>query len=143
MSPRPPARCPDARRSSRRAESFRSFAVRMSVLSSHPNAFGVVGGFVAVWALTGPLYCFSDTWQLVINTSSSVATLLMVFVIQTSQNRDTAAIHLKLDELVRATVRATDRVVAAEELTELELGDLKHEVRAGIGESPRTGRASP
>jgi len=70
----------------------------------------------------------------VINTTSSVVTLLMVFLIQTSQNRDTAAIHLKLDELVRATAHATDRVVAAEKLTEAELGELKPKVRAATGD---------
>jgi len=104
----------------------------MAVLSGHPNAFGVVVVYIAAWAISGPLFKFSDTWQLVINTSSSIVTLMMVFLIQTSQNRDTAAIQLKLDALVRATEQATDRAVAAEELTEAELAELKLKIRASV-----------
>jgi low affinity Fe/Cu permease len=116
----------------------------MSLLSSHPNAFTLAVVYVIAWGVTGPLFGFSDTWQLVINTTSSVVTFLMVFLIQTQQTRDTAAIHLKLDELVRATAHATDRVVAAEELTEAELGELKHEVRAATGErGPREQLSDP
>lgn len=83
-------------------------------------------------AVEGPLFKFSDTWRLVINTSSSIVTLLMVFLIQTSQNRDTAAIQRKLDALVRATEQATDRAVAAEELTEAELAEIKLKIRANV-----------
>ncbi|MCW2285332.1 low affinity Fe/Cu permease [Rhodoblastus acidophilus] len=125
---------PSVGEASSHADRFRRFATRMSLLSGHPNAFALAVLYVVVWAVTGPVFGFSDTWQLVINTSSSIVTLLMVFLIQTSQNRDTAAIHLKLDELVRATAHATDRVVAAEELTEAELGELKQEVRAAKAE---------
>jgi len=104
----------------------------MAVLSGHPNAFGVVAVYIAAWAISGPLFKFSDTWRLAINTSSSIVTLMMVFLIQTSQNRDAAAIQLKLDALVRATEQATDRAVAAEELTEAELAELKLKIRASV-----------
>ena len=84
-------------------------------------------GLILVWALTGPLFHFSDTWQLVINTATTVITFLMVFIIQNTQNRDTRAIQLKLDELLRAMQGARTRLVALETLTDEELDDLEKE----------------
>src|SRR5687767_2005390 len=76
---------------------------------------------VIVWAVTGPLFGFSDTWQLVINTGTTIVTFLMVFLIQNTQNRDNLAIHLKLDELIHAIKRARDEMIDIEELTDSEL----------------------
>ena len=80
---------------------------------------------IIVWAVTGPIYDYSDTWQLIINTGTTIITFLMVFLIQNTQNRDTAAIQLKLDELIRATANARNRMVMLEDLTEEELKKLK------------------
>ena len=80
---------------------------------------------IIIWALTGPLFHFSDTWQLVINTSTTIITFLMVFIIQRSQNKDTAAIHLKLNELIASNEKASNRLVDIEDLTEEELKVLK------------------
>lgn len=80
---------------------------------------------IIVWAVCGPIFNFSDTWQLVINTSTTIITFLMVFVIQRSQNKDTAAIHLKLNELIAANSKASNRLVDVEDLTEEELKVLK------------------
>ena len=87
----------------------------------------VIVAFVLVilWGLSGPLFNFSDTWQLVINTSTTIITFLMVFIIQQSQNRDTAAIHLKLNELIASSKTASNRLVDVEDLTEDELTVLK------------------
>ncbi len=80
---------------------------------------------IVIWAVTGPLFHFSDTWQLVINTSTTIVTFLMVFIIQRSQNKDTAAIHLKLNELIASNEKASNRLVDIEDLTEEELKILK------------------
>jgi low affinity Fe/Cu permease len=88
------------------------------------SAFGLVCAVILVWALTGPLFHFSDTWQLVINTGTTVITFLMVFLIQRSQNKDALAIHLKLNELVAAVEGASNRLIDVESLTEEELNVL-------------------
>ena len=90
-----------------------------------PGAFIIAAGLVILWAVLGPVFHFSDTWQLVINTSTTIITFLMVFIIQQSQNRDTAAIHLKLNELIASDERASNRLVDVEDLTEEELMVLK------------------
>ncbi|AMY11007.1 putative small integral membrane protein [Luteitalea pratensis] len=82
-------------------------------------------GVIVVWAVTGPLFAFSDTWQLVINTGTTIVTFLMVFLIQRAQNKDNRAIHLKLNELVAAVEGASNRLIDAEDLTEDEL-ELLH-----------------
>jgi low affinity Fe/Cu permease len=84
---------------------------------------------VAIWAATGPLFRFSDTWQLVINTGTTIVTFLMVFIIQASQNRESRAIHLKLDELIRATDDARNRLMNEEEQSEDQLKQDEDEVR--------------
>lgn len=90
-------------------------------------AFGLAFGVVLAWAVTGPIFGFSDTWQLVINTGTTIVTFLMVFLIQRSQNKDSQAVHLKLNELVAAVGGASNRLISAEELTEDEVRILhKH-----------------
>ena len=90
-----------------------------------PAAF--ISAFLIIigWALSGPIFGFSDTWQLVINTGTTIITFLMVFIIQQSQNKDTAAIHLKLNELIACNEKASNRLIASEDLTEDELRVIK------------------
>jgi low affinity Fe/Cu permease len=83
---------------------------------------------VLVWAVTGPLFQFSDTWQLVINTGTTIVTFLMVFLIQNTQNRDTEALQLKIDELIRVTQQARNRLINLEDLTEEEMDKVKQEL---------------
>jgi low affinity Fe/Cu permease len=93
--------------------------------TGHPFAFGFAFGAIIVWALTGPVFRYSDTWQLVINTATTIVTFLMVFLIQNSQNRDSEAVQLKLDELLRSTQNAHTALLDIEELSAEELDQLK------------------
>jgi low affinity Fe/Cu permease len=104
---------------------FREIATRTSYYCGRPVAFLSACAIIAIWGATGPLFHYSDTWQLVVNTGTTVITFLMVFLIQASQNRDAAAIQLKLDELIRAVEPASNEIIAAEELTEDEIVALK------------------
>jgi low affinity Fe/Cu permease len=87
--------------------------------------FGLAVGTVVVWAVTGPVFHYSDTWQLVINTGTTIVTFLMVFLIQNTQNRDASAVQLKLDELIRVSSSARNQLLTLEDLTEEELDKLK------------------
>jgi low affinity Fe/Cu permease len=107
------------------SESFTRFAKWTARTSGHAGTFGLALGIILLWALTGPLFHFSDTWQLVINTATTVITFLMVFLIQNTQNRDAVAMQLKLDELIRAMRGAKNSVLSLEEMTEEELEQLK------------------
>ena len=91
---------------------------------------------MVVWAISGPLFGFSDTWQLVINTGTTIVTFLMVFLIQNTQNRDTEALQLKLDELIRVTEQARNRLINLEDLTEDEMDKVKREL-TDIGRADR------
>lgn len=92
-------------------------------------AFALALGTIVVWAATGPIFKFSDTWQLVINTGTTIVTFLMVFLIQRAQNKDSAAIHLKLNELVAALPGSSNRLISAEDLTEEEVKILRDHFR--------------
>jgi low affinity Fe/Cu permease len=104
---------------------FSHFAKWTAHATGHPLAFLVAVLIVLGWAITGPLFGFSDTWQLVINTGTTIVTFLMVFLIQNTQNRDSAAVQLKLDELIRAVSGAHNALLDLEELTEHDLERLR------------------
>jgi low affinity Fe/Cu permease len=105
---------------------------------AHTFALAVV--LVLVWGLTGPVFHFSDTWQLVINTGTTIVTFLMVFLIQSTQNRDTEALQLKIDELLRVTKQARNRLINLEDLTEEEMDKVKQEL-LGIARADKEGPA--
>jgi low affinity Fe/Cu permease len=109
---------------------FSAFAQKTALWTGHPFAFLLAVTVVAVWVLTGPMFNYSDTWQLVINTGTTIVTFLMVFLIQNTQNRDTLAIQLKLSELVLAVKEADNDFAAIEDLTDEELQELHEECRS-------------
>ena len=104
---------------------FKTFSARVTHATGSPMAFILASVVIVLWGVTGPVFHFSDTWQLVINTGTTIITFLMVFVIQQSQNRDTMAIQLKLNELIAVNEGASNRLVAIEDLTDEELAALK------------------
>lgn len=97
------------------------------MLVGGPGAFIVALTIIVIWLISGPLFHYSDTWQLVINTGTTIVTFLMVFLIQNTQNRDSHALHLKLDELIFANKRARNRLLALEDLSDAEMDVLKVE----------------
>jgi low affinity Fe/Cu permease len=109
------------------SERFRWLAHRTSILVGHPSSFVAAFAMIALWLVTGPLFHFSDTWQLVINTTTTIVTFLMVFLIQNTQNRDSHALHLKLDELIRANEQARNKLLALEDLSDAEMSALQAE----------------
>jgi low affinity Fe/Cu permease len=120
----------DAHHGSGLNEAFRHFAHRVSHIAGRPAAFFTALVLLVVWGATGPIFGFSDTWQLVINTGTTIITFLMVFLIQSTQNRDASAIHLKLDELIRATRAARNDLVALELMSDDELKALEQQFEA-------------
>jgi len=110
------------------SELFSRFSHIVSHLAGRPITFALAVTLVVVWAVTGPIFGFSEVWQLVINTATTIITFLMVFVLQNSQNRDGEALQAKLDELIYAMKGADNRFVQAEKLTDAELHDLREKL---------------
>jgi low affinity Fe/Cu permease len=109
------------------SEFFRRMAKRIACAIGSPYAFVIALGGVTLWAALGPVFGFSDTWQLVINTSTTIITFLVVFMIQNTQNRDSKALHLKLDELIRSIDAARNGLIDSEDLSDAELNRLEGE----------------
>lgn len=116
---------------------FSAFARRLADLAGHAGSFALAVAAVVAWALSGPLFHYSDTWQLVINTSTTILTFLMVFLIQNTQNRDTEAMQLKLDELIRATRGAHNTLLDLERLSDVELKRILDRYAALAAEARR------
>jgi low affinity Fe/Cu permease len=125
---------------------FDRFAKAISRFAGHPVAFAVAALVILAWIVSGPVFAFSDTWQLVINTATTIVTFLMVFLIQNTQNRESAAIQLKLDELIRAARGAHNGLLDLEELSEGELDAFRQtyvriaqasrdEIRRGVSDT--------
>ena len=112
---------------------FENTASTVSGWAGRPPAFILALAAVAIWGLTGPLFGYSDTWQLVINTSTTIVTFLMVFLIQNAQNRDAAAIQAKLDELIHATTQARDVFIGIEHLTQNQLERIRRMIERECG----------
>ena len=115
---------------------FGDLANRTSIAAGRASTFILAVGVVSVWAISGPLFGFSDTWQLVINTGTTIVTFLMVFLIQNSQNRDGAAMQAKLDELIRAVQDARDPFIGIEHLTEAQIEQIRAALEREIGLEP-------
>ena len=109
------------------SDAFRVFARRSSMMLGSAWAFAGAVLVICIWILTGPTFHFSDTWQLIINTATTVITFLMVFLIQNTQNRDAKAMHLKLDEMIRALKGARNQLVDLEDLSDEELKKLEEQ----------------
>ena len=112
-------------RPSKSRSAFTRFAKRTAHATGRPVTFFLAVAVIIVWAMTGPLFHFSDTWQLVINTGTTIVTFLMVFLIQCTQNRDSEAVQVKLDEIIRAIGHARNELLDLEELEEGDLDELK------------------
>jgi low affinity Fe/Cu permease len=111
--------------STRGSDKFGQFAAKTSSWLGSKWAFAGAGLIIVIWGLSGPLFHFSDTWQLVINTGTTIVTFLMVFLIQNTQNRDARAINLKLNELIHAIDAARDQMIDIESLSDLELSEIQ------------------
>lgn len=122
---------------------FTASASRIAAFAGQPVAFVIAFATVLVWAITGPVFHYSETWQLVINTGTTTVTFLMVFLVQNSQNRDSAALQAKVDELIRAIDGARGEFIGIEHLTDRMIGDirerLEQECMGGDDKGPATG----
>jgi low affinity Fe/Cu permease len=124
------------------SDAFRCFAQRSSTLLGSAWAFCGAVLVILVWLVTGPAFHFSDTWQLIINTATTVVTFLMVFMIQNTQNRDAKAMHIKLDELIRALKGARNQLVDVENLSDEDLKKLEEQFRRLRKQADRNGTRS-
>jgi low affinity Fe/Cu permease len=118
---------------------FTRIATMISAAAGQPLAFVLALAIIVVWGVSGPIFGFSDTWQLVVNTGTTIITFLMVFLIQNSQNRDAGAMQAKLDELIRAVDKAREQFIAIEHLTDREIEEIRAAVEheAGCEDSER------
>jgi low affinity Fe/Cu permease len=114
----------------KRKETFRKLAHFTAEVAGTPVAFCVALSVIGAWLVTGPIFGFSDTWQLIINTATTIITFLMVFLIQNAQNRDAKAFHLKLDELLKGVKGARTSMVNLEDMTDEELEEMREEFKA-------------
>jgi low affinity Fe/Cu permease len=126
----------------RSASVFHSFAHRAAEAVGSPWAFLIATLVIVLWACAGPFFGFSDTWQLVINTGTTIVTFLIVFLIQNTQNRDADAVQLKLDELIRSVHGARNRLVDLEEMSDEELRELREEFRRVRKQADRSGKSA-
>lgn len=108
---------------------FERFAAAVTARAGSPAAFCIAISFVVVWAVSGPIFGFSETWQLVINTGTTIITFLMVFLIQQSQNKDSRAVHVKLDELLKLQSNGGDEMIDIEDLTEAQIKHLAQQFK--------------
>lgn len=121
---------------------FDRFSDAAVCFTGSPTAFIIASILVVVWAATGPFFKFSEVWQMVINTGTTIVTFLMVFLIQKAQNKDSKAIQIKLNELIAAHEHASNRIVDIEDLTEEELDEL-HKFYEKLGKLPRKNEGAP
>jgi low affinity Fe/Cu permease len=112
---------------------FTRVSSAISAAAGQPFAFILALAVVIVWGVTGPIFAYSDTWQLVINTGTTIVTFLMVFLIQNSQNRDAAALQAKLDELIRAVDKAREQFIGIEHMTDRQIEDIRSAIEAEVG----------
>ena len=113
---------------------FAHLATRVAAAAGRPAAFVIALSIIVIWGISGPLFGWSDTWQLVINTGTTIVTFLMVFLIQNAQNRDAAALQAKLDEVIRAIEGARNEFIGIEHLTEDALDRIRSDIEAEFGE---------
>ena len=123
------------------SERFHKLSSKASGAVGSPGAFLIAVAVIAAWLVSGPVFHFSDTWQLIINTGTTIVTFLMVFLIQNTQNRDARATHLKLDELIRAVKEARNELIDLEEMSDAELDTLGQEFRRFRTKEPVTAPA--
>jgi low affinity Fe/Cu permease len=116
---------------------FTWIAARIAALAGQPVAFMLAVSLIIVWGATGPMFHYSDTWQLVVNTATTIVTFLMVFLIQNSQNRDAAAMQAKLDELIRAIETGRNQFIGIEHLTDQQIQKIRSDLEAECGEEEK------
>jgi low affinity Fe/Cu permease len=112
---------------------FTTCSTRIATAAGQPMTFTVAVALILIWALTGPVFHYSDTWQLIVNTATTIITFLMVFLIQNSQNRDGAAIQAKLDELLRAVEDAREQFIGIEHLTDQQIEEVRARLEKEVG----------
>ena len=117
---------------------FTRFSKATARATGNPVTFAIALGVIVVWAVTGPIFHWSDTWQLVVNTGTTIVTFLMVFLVQNSQNRDAAAFQAKLDELIRAVEQARNHYIGIEHMTDREIEKIREELEAECEEGDAT-----
>jgi len=119
---------------------FTLISSRIAAFAGQPAAFVTAFVLILVWGVTGPIFHYSDTWQLVVNTATTIVTFLMVFLIQNSQNRDGAAMQAKLDELIRALHDARGEFIGIEHLTDRQISQIRSDLEAECDEQDKTGK---